>query len=274
MMLQQRVMIVDGNNVYARAWFTINNQNVSKDGLKQTIALFKSMIVNLRKNYISDLVIICWDGGKDPERLKLLPEYKKREEKSSNYYDGIKILYKEIEQVHEQYVQLQINNVEADDLIGTLASYYSLLDYVVIVASDDKDMLQTINQNTFIVHSKKGIIDAFKFKEMYSFLPIHFVDYLAILGDKIDNIPGVKGIGEIGAQELVHNFNTIEQMYQNIDKVPAKYCAKLKSAQQEAFLSKQMILLKTINIPTSKLIEPKVNEVSARSQYDEVEYII
>lgn len=266
-MLQTRVMIVDGNNVYARAWFTINgakqagNTNkANKESLKKTVSLFKNMVVNLRKNFLSELVIICWDGGKDAERLSLSPSYKQREEKPSGYYEGISVLQKEIEQACAQYVQIQITGAEADDIIGTLAHYYSLLDCIVIIASDDKDMLQLINENVIISHSKKGTIDRLKFEETFGFEPVLFVDYLAILGDEIDNVPGIKGIGKVGAQELVQKFGTVETIYGNIAAVPPKYVEKLKQSQEDAMLSKKLIVLKTINIPTHKLVEPCVNK--------------
>lgn len=257
-MTQGRVMLIDGNNVYGRAWFTINSGAPPKDSLKKTIALFKTMVVNLRKKNLTNMVIICWDGGKDPERLEMFPEYKKREEKPSDYYHGITLLQNEIEETCEQYIQVFMKNVEADDLIGTLARYYSLLGHIVLIASDDKDMLQLLDENTIVVHSKKGIIDSFKFKEMFNFLPALYVDYLAIIGDKVDNIPGVKGIGEVGAKELVQNFGSIEQIYSNIALVHKKYESKLNQNKQEAFLSKKLIELKTINIPTQKLLDPQI----------------
>ena len=273
-MPQKRIMIVDGNNIYGRAWFTINSGAPQKDSLKKTVALFKTMIVNLRKKNLTNMVIICWDGGKDPERLKLFSEYKKREDKPSDYYRGIALLQKEIQDTCEQYVQVLKDDVEADDLIATLARYYSLLGHIVIIASDDKDMLQLLDENTIILHSKKGILDTFRFKEMFNFLPHLFVDYLAIIGDKVDNIPGVKGIGEVGAKELVQNFGALEDIYSSLSLVPKKYESKLKNNKESAFLSKALIELKTINIPAQKLLDPQTTLSSVPEEFIYEECVI
>lgn len=249
---QKRVLLLDGNNVYSRAWFTIGKNGVKVD-VKKVIGMFKNMVIKMRREHIPDIVIIGWDGGRDEERMELLPTYKERDPKPSEFYNGIRQLQETIEAAAEHYIQIQMSGVECDDIIGTISQYYALLNYMVIIVSNDKDMLQLLEKNVVISHSKKGMIDDYKFKETHGFDPPYFVDYLAIVGDKDDAIPGVKGIGEAGAKELIGEMQTLDNVFENIKNILPKYAKKLEADKENALLSRKLIELKIINIDTRKI---------------------
>jgi len=252
-MYQQRIIILDGNNVYSRAWFASAKNGMDSGTVKKTIATFKSMIVKIRRELIPDFIIICWDGGKDKERLELLPNYKERDKKPNEFYAGMKVLQDDIESADMQYLQIQEKDTEADDLIGTLAQYYSLTDRMVTIVSDDKDMLQLLCDNIVISHSQKGMVDTIKFKEKFEFEPESFIDFLALKGDEIDNIPGISGIGEVKAKKLIKDFGTIENLYKNLPTLPDKLQATLADTENNALLYKRLIRLKTIDVNMSTL---------------------
>lgn len=253
--MNKRVLLLDGNNVYSRAWFAAAKNGIDKSTIKKAIGTFKGMLVKMRRELMPNhAVITCWDGGKDPQRLALLSDYKQREQKPSDYYSGIKILQEEMHAaVDMQYLQVQQENVEADDIIHTLATYYALTDCMVTIVSDDKDMLQLLSDQIVVSHSQKGMLDTLRFKESFGFMPANIVDYLALKGDDIDNIPGVAGIGEKTAQKLIQQFTTIEGLYANIDVLPAKQKKTLFDRQKDVLLYKQLIALKTINLDMTKL---------------------
>lgn len=262
-----RILLIDGNNVYARAWFAITGQGkklAPEQAIKMTIERLKSMLVVLRREHFVDKTIVCWDGGKDEERMALYQDYKVREAKPHEYYLGITAAQHAIEG-SGYYVQVTRPNTECDDILATLARYCSCLDDTVIIATDDKDMLQLLNKNIIIAHSKKGNIDTGRFVATYGFQPALFVDYLAIVGDTTDNIPGIQGIGEKGATELLVQFGTIETIYANIRHVPKKYFKKLQDGFQNAMLSKKLATLKMIlelDIDWTRIHYPNVNEFS------------
>lgn len=260
-----RILLIDGNNVYARAWFAVTGQGkklAPEQAIKLAVERFKSMLVVLRREHFVDKTIVCWDGGKDEERMELYQDYKAREEKPHEYYLGITAAKHAIE-VSGYYVQVTRPNTECDDILATLARYCSCLDDTVIIATDDKDMLQLLNKNIIVTHSKKGNIDAGRFVATYGFQPSLFVDYLAIVGDTTDNIPGIQGIGEKGATELIVNFGTVESIYANIRLVPKKYFKKLQEGFQNAMLSKKLATLKMIlelKVDWTKIHPPIIGE--------------
>ena len=243
-----RVLLVDGNNFFARAWFAVTGQDKklsSDNAIKYTVGRFKTMIVGSRRDHMPDKVIICWDNGKDIGRMNLLQDYKNRDPKPNEYYLGISAAKYAVEEAGS-YAQIDKPNTECDDILATLAKYYSCLDATVIIATDDKDMQQLLNKNVIISHSRKGNLDEGRFKQEFGFAPILFIDYLAIAGDTADSIPGIMGIGEKGAIELITKFGTIESIYANIASVPKKYIKKLRDGFQSAMLSKKLAALKII----------------------------
>ena len=252
-MYQERINLLDGNNVYGRAWFASAKKGMDSGTVKKTINTFKGMVVKQRRELIPDHIVICWDDGKDKERLELLPSYKERDKRPNEYYSGMKALREEIESADMQYLQVQEKDVEADDLIGTLAQYYALTGRMVTIVSDDKDMLQLLCDNIVILHSKKGMIDVIKFKEEFGFEPESFIDYLALKGDEIDNIPGIPGIGEVKAKKLIKDYGTLESLYEKFDTLPDKLKKTLDGSKDNALLYKRLIRLKAIDINMSML---------------------
>jgi DNA polymerase-1 len=243
-----RILLIDGNNFFARAWFAITGKDKAmpaNNAIKYTIGRFKTMVVGARRDHRPDHVVICWDNGKDAERISMFQGYKNREEKPNEYYIGIRSAQQAIDDA-QIYSQVTRPNTECDDILATLARYYACMDYMTIIATDDKDMLQLLSKNVIITHSKRGNIDDGRFKQEHGFAPILFIDYLAIVGDTSDSIPGVHGIGEKGATELVARFGTIENIYANISSVPKKYVKKLQDGFDNAMLSKKLITLKMI----------------------------
>lgn len=146
------------------------------------------------------------------------------------------------------------NGFEGDDILGTVANLASK-DAEVTIATADQDLLQLITDKIHVYRParppfiKSMIFDEPTFLENYGFEPIQMIDYKALRGDPSDNIPGVKGIGDKTAKTLLQKFGSIEEIYENLDKVePAGVRNKLETEKDLAFMSKQLATIIT-NIP-------------------------
>lgn len=150
--------------------------------------------------------------------------------------------------------QYQLAGIEADDIIGTLATRYHN-EQEIIILSSDKDMYQLVKPDTSISVPQNGskpnkIIDFASFYENFGYLPEQVPDIKGLAGDPSDNLKGVEGIGPKGAVQLIAEFGTLENIYEQIEKVPAGKKAKLLKNKTNALLCKEIAkLITTIDIP-------------------------
>lgn len=147
--------------------------------------------------------------------------------------------------------RVELEGFEADDLIGSIATYSGNIGWKTFILTGDKDDLQLVNDNTIVVMpiSQNGqtstfYYDAAAVETKYMITPSQFVDFKAIMGDPSDNIPGVKGIGEKGATELLVKYKTLDNVYNSIDEIPAKVADKLKASKEIAYLSHFLATIK------------------------------
>src|SRR5699024_10313670 len=162
--------------------------------------------------------------------------------------------------------QMEMDQYEADDIAGTIARLGEEEGLDVMLVSGDRDFLQLATDNTKVLITKKGITqleeyDEKKFIETYGITPKQFIDLKGLMGDQSDNIPGVPGIGEKKGLKLLKEFNSMEGVYENIDKVTGKKRKEsLIEHKQTAFLSKKLSEIIT-NIPLDLTIKDlKVEE--------------
>lgn len=188
-------------------------------------------------------------------RCGLDPEYKANRESDLELNKQKVLLRYALNQLREKYID--VDGIEADDLIGTLVKYYNSLGFYVVIVGRDKDLKQLIkdgditmysyvkNENGFNEHRLIGEQDV---KESYGILPSQMIEYLAILGDTSDNIRGLKiiengkkrGLGSKSTAELLTQFGNINAIYDNIDYLKPKYQELFKKGKQELLLSKKL----------------------------------
>jgi len=142
---------------------------------------------------------------------------------------------------------LEIKGYEADDVIGTMAVKAGKHNLEVLIVSNDKDMMQLVGKNVRTLRTGSGglkgdiIVDEKKVEELLGVPPEKVVDYMALLGDTIDNIPGAKGIGEKGAAELIKKYGSVENALDHADEVPNKrYREALQQQREQVLMSKQL----------------------------------
>jgi DNA polymerase I len=147
---------------------------------------------------------------------------------------------------------LEVQGYEADDVIGAMAVQAAKENLDVLVISNDKDMMQLVGNNVRTLRTGSGgakadmIVDAKKVEEILGVPPEQVVDYMALLGDHIDNIPGAKGIGEKGAAELIKKYGSVEKALDHADEVPNKrYREALQQQREQVMMSKQLATIRT-----------------------------
>ena len=221
----KKIILIDGNNLMFRSYYaTAYTGNLMKNSkgfytnalygfvnmvnkiIDEEKPVYMAVAFDIGKNFRKDLYSEYKDGrNATPEELKMQMPYARK------ILDAMGIKYYEIE------------NYEADDIIGTL-SYRALIDteYEATIVSSDKDLLQLINEQVEVKLLKTKDYIRYtkdKFIEDYGFSPIRIIDLKALMGDASDNIPGVKGVGEKTAIKLIQEYDTIENLYEHIDEM-------------------------------------------------------
>ena len=242
----KKLILVDGNNFLFRSYYATAYKGSilrnSKGFPTNALFGFISMLNKIINEENPEYMVVAFDKGKTF-----------RHEMYENYKDGRKETPQPlVEQfpVAREIVKamgitcLEIDNFEADDIIGTFAKMVDdSEDFESIIISSDKDLLQLISDknevkllksNDFIRLNKESFI------EMYGFIPERVTDLKALMGDASDNIPGVKGIGEKGAISLIKKYGTIENLYNDIDNIKGKLHEKLEKDKENAYFSKKL----------------------------------
>eukprot|EP00854_Cymbomonas_tetramitiformis_P012664 gene12664-14972_t len=204
-------------------------------------------------------VVVMMDSGGPNFRHELYPDYKKSRvgKTPAELLGQFSLISDMIKAMGLPLVQVE--GVEADDVIGTLARHASSKGMRVVISTTDKDYLQLVDENIHVVNaSDQTVCDEAWVREKYGFPPCLFIDYLALMGDASDGIPGVAGVGDKKATALLGRFsNGLEEIYESLDQVPAleirgakSLAVKLQDSKEIAFLSYQLATIKTdVNIP-------------------------
>lgn len=232
--------------MFFRAFYAIRPLTSTQGVPVNAVYGFISMIIKLFKEKNPDHMVFCYDRKEPSFRKDLYTEYKANR---SEMPEDLQVQMPYLKQVAGLFgiPDLEVPSFEADDLIGTIAVQAAKEGYQVYIVSGDKDFSQLVNENIFIYDTmKEFVFTADAVKEKHGVLPSQFIDFLAITGDTSDHIPGVAGIGPKGAQKLIEQFGTLEQIYENIDKVsPAGIKEKLIKSKNDAFVSKKLVTIVT-----------------------------
>lgn len=249
--MSKPVILVDGSSYLFRAFHAIpllsNSKGLHTNAIKGVI----SMIKRLQKDYPESTVIVVFDAKGNTFRNDIYPDYKAHRPPMPDE------LREQIEPIHQiihamGLPLLVVEGVEADDVIGTLAAQAIEQQQEVIISTGDKDMAQLVNSHVSLINTMNDtFLDEAGVVEKFGIPPQHIVDYLALMGDKVDNIPGVPKVGEKTAVGLVAGLGSIESIYDNLDQVAtlafrgAKTMpARLAEHREQAELSKVLATIK------------------------------
>tara|TARA_R110002050_G_scaffold46575_3_gene109517 strand:+ start:656 stop:3466 length:2811 start_codon:yes stop_codon:yes gene_type:complete len=280
--MSKSVVLIDGSSYLFRAFHAIplltNSRGVHTNAVKGVI----SMIKRLQKDYPDAQMVAVFDAKGKTFRNDMYPEYKAHRPPMPDE------LREQIEPIHNiiramGLPLLIIDGVEADDVIGTLAVQAESSGCQVIVSTGDKDMAQLVDSHVSLINTMTNtFLDVEGVKEKFGVPPEHIIDYLALMGDKVDNIPGVPKVGEKTAVGLVAGLGSLEEIYANLDKVKdlafrgAKTMAvKLEEHQEQAFLSKQLATIKcdvALEQPLGELKSTATDKTALLELYRNMEF--
>ena len=221
------IILVDGHSIAFRAFYALPDTLVTKDGFPTNVIHgFLMMISKLVKDYDSEKIIITWDISKKTFRTELYSDYKgNRSSAPDEFKLQIKVLQKLLDKFN--IPQVSKEGFEADDVLGTLSKKLNEQSKDVMIVTGDRDSFQLITDKTDILYTKRGISDTQifnekQFIEKYSIRTNQYIEYLALKGDPSDNIPGLPGVGEKTAINLLLKYENISNIYQNINDLTPK----------------------------------------------------
>ncbi len=241
-MMLTKIILVDGNNLLYRSYFaTAYNGNLMKNSKGfPTNALFG--FINMLNKIIEEEhpthMMVAFDKGKTFRHEKY-DSYKGTRSETPN---ELKMQFPLSRKVCEALglKALEIDNYEADDIIGTFAKKVEEEGMEALIVSSDKDLLQLITDNVKVKLLKTHdyiMMDKEEFQKTYGVEPIRMIDLKALMGDSSDNIPGVKGIGEKTAIKLLEDYHSLDNLYSHIDEIKGKNQEKLVNDKENAYLS-------------------------------------
>lgn len=249
MNMSNKLLIIDGNSLMNRVFYALPPMN-NREG-KHTNAVYGLSVILLKiiKELQPNYIAAAFDKKAPTFRHIEYEEYKAGRKKMPEELSEQFPIAKELLRAFNVGIY-EIEGYEADDIIGTLSKRFEEEGYEIYILTGDRDSLQLVSNSTKVMITKKGITDLEVYdveaiKQKYGFEPIKIIDLKGLMGDASDNIPGVPGIGEKTALKLLNEFGTIENIYENIDKISAKKIKEnLINFKEQAFLSKK---LATIN---------------------------
>lgn len=241
-----KLIVIDGNSIMNRAFYALPPLT-SSDG-KPTNAVFG--FCNILFKIISEAsptnMVVAFDVGKPTFRHLMYDGYKATRHKMPEDLAEQMPMIKDVLKTLGIKV-LQKEGIEADDIIGTISKRFEC---PTIIVTGDRDCLQLVDNSTCVWLTKKGIseIDMLNnenFKEKMGIVPSQIIDLKAMMGDSSDNIPGIPGIGEKSAYEFLGQYQTVEGLYENVDKLTGAKEKKVREGKDLAFLSKTLATIKT-----------------------------
>ncbi|MGB7844047.1 MAG: DNA polymerase I [Candidatus Acidiferrum sp.] len=248
----KKLFLVDAMAHVYRAFFAPMVRMNAPSGIPTKVPfLFANIVRRLMKDYQPDYVGIVFDTSKPTFRDKLFESYKAQR---APMPDEMKVQLPYVRRLCEamRLPILELDGYEADDVIGTLAKQGVKKKVDVLVISNDKDMMQLVNEGVRILRTGSGgakadiIVDAKKVEEILGVPPDKVIDLMALLGDTVDNIPGAKGIGEKGATELIQKYKSVENALAHADEVTNKrYREALQQQKGQVMMSKQLAAIET-----------------------------
>ncbi|MDE0119628.1 MAG: DNA polymerase I [Bdellovibrionales bacterium] len=241
-----KLYLVDVSSLFFRAYYAISSHLSSPKGLP-TNALYGllSMTDKFIRESKSEYIVYCFDHEKPSFRVDIYPEYKANR---GEIPEDLKVQIPYIKKLVSSLGIPMVEQVgyEADDLIGSLAMIAQKKGFKVVVVSGDKDFAQIVSSSVSLYDPMKEInYDSAGVQQKWGVRPDQINDYLAIVGDSSDNIPGVFGIGPKGAQKLLKEYDSLEQIYENLDSIQQKTAEKLRHSKKEAFLSQKLARIVT-----------------------------
>ena len=256
-MSKKSLYLVDGSTLIFRAYFAIRHLSNSKGLPTNAVYGFTSMLRKLIRDHAPDYLVVVFDKSAQTFRNELYPEYKAHRPPAPEDLVPQFGLVRDVTKALNIH-SLEMEGFEADDIIATLAKAYEGTLKTVIVSSD-KDLMQLVTEDTSMLDTMKNVhYGPGEVFDKMGVRPDAIIDYLALMGDKVDNIPGVPGIGKKSAAKLLNAYGSLEGVYNAIEAgdpgIKGKQLENLTNHRDDAFLSQTLATAK-VDVPLSDKLE-------------------
>lgn len=249
--MAKKLFLIDGSGLVHRSHFAFIRNPLFNSRGENTSAVFgyTNSLLKILEEYEPTHLVVCFDTSAPTFRHEMFAEYKATREKMAPE------LRSQLQTIHDVTSALGISIVEmdgfeADDIMGTLAREASLKGHSVYLVSSDKDFLQLVNRKTKVISpgrlgADSVTYDIDKVKEKFGVSPERVADLLALAGDKVDNVPGVEGIGVKGAAKLIHAFGSVEELVDRSSEIEKRSLReKIEEGGEQALLSKELVTIR------------------------------
>ena len=276
--MSKTVAVIDGNSLMHRAFHAVPPTMNAPDGTPTNAVFgFFSMLLKFIDESQPDAVICAFDAGKPQFRIDALEQYKAQRPPMD---DALRVQFPVVEKLLSSMniPIVKMPGWEGDDILGTVAARDEALGYKTLLLTGDKDACQLASDLTSIVSMKKGVSDIVvmgpaEVAEKYGVAPDRIPDYLGLMGDSSDNIPGVPGIGPKTATKLLQRFGSMEGIYENLDKLKGKQLENVRDNKQAAFISRQVATIvrdADLDIDPETVVFPSYTAQAVQDAFGEI----
>ena len=242
---RKKLYLVDAMSNIHRAYHAITRLSTSAGKPTNAIYGFVTMLRKMLREHSPDLLAIAWDGPQKTVRHEAYSEYK------ANRVPMAPDLASQIGDVREvmnayKIPVLELPGYEADDVIGTLSKKAAQKGFDVVIVTADKDMLQLVSPGIRVYHTgREKFIDEPGVEEFFGVRPNQVIDVLALMGDSVDNVPGVPGVGQVTAKKWISTYGDLDTLLAKADEIKGKVGESLREHKQAAILSKSLVTIPT-----------------------------
>ena len=279
---KEKIYFIDAYALIFRGYYAfIKNPIVNSKGFNTSaIYGFMNSLLDLIKREKPEYVAVCFDKGGSASRSEIFPDYKaNRLETPEAITLGIPYIKKILNAM--DISSIEIEGYEADDIIGTLAKKAEKNDFNVFMVTPDKDFAQLVSKNIFIYRPARmgNDVEIMGIKEVNEKFeienPKQVIDYLGMVGDSVDNIPGLQGVGDKTAKKFIKEFGSIENLLDNTDKIKGKLREKIEANKDLGLLSKKLariILDVPVDFEKTKFKLENPNSDKLNKIFEELEF--
>ena len=275
-----KIILLDGNSLSYRAFYAMPALKNKKGLYTNSVYGFTLMLERILEDTKPKYALVAFDKGKETFRHKSYEAYKGTRDKTPTelveQFGYVRELIESYGIKYEEHF-----DYEADDIIGTYAKIAEKAGLEVIIVSGDKDLTQLASDNITVYYTKRGVTEIDHYtpefiNEKYGLTPQQIIDMKGLMGDKSDNIPGIPGVGEKTAIKLLTEYETVENVLENIDNISGKKLKeRLTEGKEDAILSKKLATIFT-DVPVDNKIEDltfKEDREKKKELFEKLEFV-
>src|SRR5499427_342120 len=275
-----KAVLLDGHSLAFRAFFALPDTLVTSSGqITNAVYGFTAMLIKLLADERPDAVVVCFDKGAPQFRLQRYAEYKAgRAETPDTFRQQLPFIREVLASLRIPMVELE--GYEADDLLATLTKCFKQNGNEVVIVTGDRDILQLVGEGVSVIMTRRGISDVIRYDnvtvlERYGVRPEQWTDFVALKGESSDNLPGVPGVGDKTAAQLINKYGDVEQVIAHANELTPKLREAIKQCADQVRVNKEIgRLLDNVPLDTALLdnrLEPW-DEEEVRKLFTSLEF--